>query len=482
MLHIKQVLTPEQAARRARVERGRSGSTATSRPATSRRRPSATSSCREDSPVAQELGRGDPRARSSAARSSCPPRCRSTCSRRSSTATRGGMTFGNHVDNAIRVHAPHRGRACAPTCRPRCSSRRPRTTTAASCWSRTPTACTASKLPAGDLVLYPATSLHRVDAGDARRARLVVLLDPEHGRRRRAAASLLFDLDMAIVRLDARHARASRRSCRSPAAITTCCGCGRSLERRRRRLPHRRRVHRRLLPASRARTARLHRRDQRLRAAAASSGRFTWCELGCGQGITSLILAATHPSGEFHALRLQRRAHRARRGSALGGRRRQPAAFTRAASAKCSTRPAARSTSSCCTGCTAGCRSRCAARSASSSGARLRPGGLVMVSYNAMPGWAHLAPIRRMMRALCRGAARRLARQGARRVRVRAIARPQTAQATSRRCPPPRSTWKSSRARHPLRRARVPDAGQSVRCRQRASPLFGHAVPARGSE
>ena len=30
-------------------------------------------------------------------------------------------------------------------------------------------------------------------------------------------------------------------------------------------------------------------------------GRFTWCELRCGQGITALILAATHPSGEFHA-------------------------------------------------------------------------------------------------------------------------------------------------------------------------------------
>ncbi len=29
----------------------------------------------------------------------------------------------------------------------------------------------------------------------------------------------------------------------------------------------------------------------------------------------------------------------------------------------------------------------------------LAPGGLVMVSYNAMPGWAHLQPIRRMMRA-----------------------------------------------------------------------------------
>ncbi|HEX6690076.1 MAG TPA: methyltransferase regulatory domain-containing protein, partial [Burkholderiales bacterium] len=30
---------------------------------------------------------------------------------------------------------------------------------------------------------------------------------------------------------------------------------------------------------------------------------------------------------------------------------------------------------------------------------RLKPGGLAMVSYNAMPGWAHLQPLRRMMRA-----------------------------------------------------------------------------------
>ena len=35
---------------------------------------------------------------------------------------------------------------------------------------------------------------------------------------------------------------------------------------------------------------------------------------------------------------------------------------------------------------------------------RLKPGGLVMVSYNAMPGWAHLEPIRRMMRAWADGA------------------------------------------------------------------------------
>ena len=29
---------------------------------------------------------------------------------------------------------------------------------------------------------------------------------------------------------------------------------------------------------------------------------FAWCDLGCGQGITALILAATHPGGVFHGI------------------------------------------------------------------------------------------------------------------------------------------------------------------------------------
>ena len=31
------------------------------------------------------------------------------------------------------------------------------------------------------------------------------------------------------------------------------------------------------------------------------SGGFTWCELGCGKGLTTLLLAATHPTGDFYA-------------------------------------------------------------------------------------------------------------------------------------------------------------------------------------
>jgi SAM-dependent methyltransferase len=29
---------------------------------------------------------------------------------------------------------------------------------------------------------------------------------------------------------------------------------------------------------------------------------FTWCELGCGQGLTAAIFAGTHPTGEFHGI------------------------------------------------------------------------------------------------------------------------------------------------------------------------------------
>ena len=52
--------------------------------------------------------------------------------------------------------------SCAPTCRRRCSSPIPTSMTAASCRSRTPTAATASSCAAGDMVVYPATSLHQV--------------------------------------------------------------------------------------------------------------------------------------------------------------------------------------------------------------------------------------------------------------------------------------------------------------------------------
>jgi trans-aconitate methyltransferase len=127
-------------------------------------------------------------------------------------------------------------------------------------------------------------------------------------------------------------------------------------------------------------------------------GRFTWCELGCGQGITALVLAATHPSGEFHACDFNaaqiERAEALRRAGGVDNLRFHARSFGEMLdedlppldfivlhgvyswvpeAARGEIREFIRR--------------------------RLAPGGLVMASYNAMPGWAHLQPIRRMMRA-----------------------------------------------------------------------------------
>jgi PKHD-type hydroxylase len=112
---------------------------------------------------------------------------------------RGGMTFGNHVDAAIRVHGPTRTRI--------------RTDLSATLFLTAPedydggellvedTYGTHSvKLAAGDLVLYPATSLHRVNPV-TRGARVSSFFWLQSMVRDDAQRTLLFDLDMAIVRL-----------------------------------------------------------------------------------------------------------------------------------------------------------------------------------------------------------------------------------------------------------------------------------------
>ena len=115
----------------------------------------------------------------------------------------GGMDFGNHVDNAVRSH-PFDGS-----------------------WVRTDVSCTlffsqpdeydggelvvedayglhSVKLPAGDLVLYPATSLHRVEPV-TRGARLASFFWTQSMVRDDARRTLLFDMDMAISRLRQQH-------------------------------------------------------------------------------------------------------------------------------------------------------------------------------------------------------------------------------------------------------------------------------------
>lgn len=112
---------------------------------------------------------------------------------------RGGGSYGNHVDNAVRVLA---------------DGTRVRTDVSATLFLSAPdeydggeltiddTYGTHSvKLPAGDLVIYPSTSLHRVTAV-TRGERIACVFWVQSLIRDDAQRTLLLDLDLAIQRLN----------------------------------------------------------------------------------------------------------------------------------------------------------------------------------------------------------------------------------------------------------------------------------------
>lgn len=114
-----------------------------------------------------------------------------------------GMTFGAHVDNAIR------GYLNTPL--------RIRTDVSATLFISAPEdydggelvvqdtyGAHAVKLPAGDMVVYPGTSLHRVTP-ITRGSRIASFFWTQSMVRDVTKRSLLFDLDMAIVRLNRDH-------------------------------------------------------------------------------------------------------------------------------------------------------------------------------------------------------------------------------------------------------------------------------------
>jgi PKHD-type hydroxylase len=126
----------------------------------------------------------------------------------------GGMTFGNHVDGAVRVLA---------------SGVKLRTDVSATLFLASPDeydggelviedtyGAHAVKLPAGDMVVYPATSLHRVTPV-TRGVRVASFLWVQSLVRSDAQRALLFDMDNAIQRLNAtdadEHARRNLVGC-----------------------------------------------------------------------------------------------------------------------------------------------------------------------------------------------------------------------------------------------------------------------------
>jgi PKHD-type hydroxylase len=109
------------------------------------------------------------------------------------------MSFGNHVDGAMRVHAP--------------TGRRIRTDISATLFITPPGdydggelviedtyGAHAVKLAAGDLVIYPSTSVHRVTPV-TRGARVSSFFWIESMVRDDGRRTLLFEMDMALVQL-----------------------------------------------------------------------------------------------------------------------------------------------------------------------------------------------------------------------------------------------------------------------------------------
>jgi SAM-dependent methyltransferase len=126
---------------------------------------------------------------------------------------------------------------------------------------------------------------------------------------------------------------------------------------------------------------------------------FAWCDLGCGQGVTAAILAATHPTGVFHGIDAMPvhidHARRLATEAAIPNARFHAVDFAAALELDLpqfdyivahgvytwvdreSQRDLRRFIDR-----------------------RLKPGGLVYLGYNAMPGWARDLPFQRLVREL----------------------------------------------------------------------------------
>jgi SAM-dependent methyltransferase len=140
---------------------------------------------------------------------------------------------------------------------------------------------------------------------------------------------------------------------------------------------------------------------------------FGWCDLGCGQGVTAAVFAATHPDARFYGIDLMPahidHARRLAADAGIANATFHAADFVAAAELNLPRfdyivahgvytwidEP-----------------NRQALRALIDR--RLRPGGLVYLSYNALPGWAADLPVQHLLRAFHRrvsgdGAARALA-------------------------------------------------------------------------
>ena len=131
-----------------------------------------------------------------------------------------------------------------------------------------------------------------------------------------------------------------------------------------------------------------------------TSGAFTYCELGCGRGDTSLILAALNPSAEFHAVDFHPAhiAHaRARaRAAGLANVTFHEVSFADLIGPGALRLPMFDFITM--HGVWSWIAPDLQAAIVEFMRDRLQPGGLVHVSFNALPGWSDRAPLQRLVK------------------------------------------------------------------------------------
>ena len=113
----------------------------------------------------------------------------------------GGMQFGSHVDGAVRVH-PGSGNKIRTDLSATLFLSPPESYDGGALLIEDTFGVHAVKLPAGDLIVYPATSLHRVEAV-TRGTRVACFFWIQSLVRDDGQRTVLFDLDRAIQRLTA---------------------------------------------------------------------------------------------------------------------------------------------------------------------------------------------------------------------------------------------------------------------------------------
>jgi SAM-dependent methyltransferase len=130
-------------------------------------------------------------------------------------------------------------------------------------------------------------------------------------------------------------------------------------------------------------------------------GGFTWCDLGCGQGVTAAILAATHPKGMFHGIDAMTvhidHGRRLAAAAAVRNVRFHTADFAAAGEVELPQFDyiVAHGVYSWIDRAGQNALLRFIDR-------RIKPGGLVYLSYNALPGWARDLPFQRLVHELSR--------------------------------------------------------------------------------